>query len=75
MASEMIRPHVVSFLDRMLRGNDAIRVEEVTVGEGSPWIGHSLREIDIQRRTGLIPVSLSVPKIPTSRIIHPRMKS
>ncbi len=64
LASEMIRPHAVSFLDRMLRGNDAIRVEEVTVGEGSPWIGHSLREIDIQRRTGLIPVSLKRPEDP-----------
>jgi len=64
MASEMIRPHAVSFLDRMLRGNDAIRVEEVTIGEGSPWIGHSLREIDMQRRTGLIAVSLKRPEDP-----------
>ncbi len=64
LASEMIRPHAVSFLDRMLRGNDAIRVEEVTIGEGSPWIGHSLREIDIQRRTGLIAVSLKRPEDP-----------
>ncbi|MFZ0931162.1 MAG: potassium channel protein [Syntrophobacteraceae bacterium] len=62
MASEMIRPNVVSFLDRMLRGNDAIRVEEVTIGERSPWIGQSLREIDIQRRTGLTPVSLKRPE-------------
>ncbi len=64
MASEMIRPHVVSFLDRMLRGKDAIRVEEVTIGEGSSWIGHSLREIDIQRRTGLVAVSLKRPEDP-----------
>ncbi|HIJ67905.1 MAG TPA: potassium channel protein [Deltaproteobacteria bacterium] len=64
MASEMIRPHAVSFLDRMLRGNDAIRVEEVTIGERSRWIGHSLREIDIQRRTGLIAVSLKRPEDP-----------
>ncbi len=64
MASEMIRPHVVSFLDRMLRGNDTTRVEEVTIGEGSPWVGLSLREIDIQRRTGLIPVSLKRPEDP-----------
>ena len=64
MASEMIRPHAVSFLDRMLKGDDAIRVQEVTIGEGSPWIGHSLREIDIQRRTGLIAVSLKRPEDP-----------
>src|SRR5208337_698515 len=64
MASEMIRPHVVSFLDRMLRGGDAMCVDEVTIGGGSQWIGHSLREIDIQRRTGLVPVSLKRPEDP-----------
>jgi voltage-gated potassium channel len=64
MASEMIRPHVVSFLDRMLKGTDATRVEEVTIGEESPWIGHSLREIDFHRRTGLTPVSLKRPEDP-----------
>ncbi len=63
MASEMIRPHVVSFLDTMLRGNDrTVRIEEVTVGEKSPWIGHSLEELDIQRTTGLIPISVKHPE-------------
>lgn len=61
MANEMIRPNVVSFLDRMLRGSDAMRVEEVAIGAGSPWVGHSLGEIDIQGKTGLIPVSLKHP--------------
>jgi voltage-gated potassium channel len=59
MASEMIRPHVVSFLDRMLRGHDrTVRVEEVTVTERSPWVGHSLKELDLQGTTGLIPISI-----------------
>ena len=59
MASEMIRPHVVTFLDRMLRGQDqSIRVEEVTVGEHSPWVGESLAEIDIHKHTGLAPLAL-----------------
>ncbi|HYA41316.1 MAG TPA: potassium channel protein [Syntrophobacteraceae bacterium] len=62
MASEMLRPHVVSFLDRMLRGSDAMRVEEVVIAEGSPWIGRSLREIDFQGKTGLIPISLKHPQ-------------
>ena len=62
MASEMLRPHVVTFLDRMLRGSDAMRVEEVVIGEGSPWVGRSLREIDFQGQTGLIPVSLKHPE-------------
>jgi voltage-gated potassium channel len=63
MASEMIRPHVVSFLDRMLRGNDpTVRVEEVTIMAKSPWIGRSLKEIDIQGSTGLVPISIRHPE-------------
>ena len=31
IASAMIRPHVVSFMDQMLRRDDGLRVEEVTV--------------------------------------------
>jgi len=62
MASEMIRPHVVTFLDRMLRGKDqSIRVEEVTIGKNSPWAGASLAEVDIHGRTGLIPFALKHP--------------
>jgi voltage-gated potassium channel len=62
MASELIRPHVVSFLDRMLRGQgDAIRVEEVVVGKDSPWEGLSLREIDLRALTGLAPIALRQP--------------
>ncbi|MGV8073182.1 MAG: potassium channel family protein [Syntrophobacteraceae bacterium] len=59
MVSEMIRPHVVSFLDRMLRGQDqSIRVEEVSVGGCSQWVNRTLRDADIQRRTGLMPIAL-----------------
>jgi voltage-gated potassium channel len=63
MASEMIRPHVVSFLDRMLRGNDpSVRVEEVTVSSKSAWVGRSLREVDIEGATGLVPISIRHPE-------------
>jgi voltage-gated potassium channel len=34
IASSMIRPHVVSFLDEMLRSDNNVRVEEVHVGAG-----------------------------------------
>lgn len=54
MASEMIRPHVVTFLDRMLRGqNRDIRLEEVTIAHDSPWLGKSLSDVEFHRRTGL----------------------
>jgi voltage-gated potassium channel len=65
MASELIRPNVVSFLDRMLRGQgEAIRVEEVIVQGDSPWIGLSLKEIDFYGRTGLLPIALKQPDQP-----------
>jgi voltage-gated potassium channel len=34
IASAMIRPHVVSFMDQMLRRDDGLRVEEVTIPPG-----------------------------------------
>ncbi len=34
IASAMIRPHVVTFLDRMLKSDDSLRVEEVIVPAG-----------------------------------------
>ena len=62
MASEMIRPHVVSFLDQMLRGrNQCVRVEEVILNEGSSLSGLSLKESDIYGRTGLMPIALKYP--------------
>jgi voltage-gated potassium channel len=62
MASEMIRPHVVTFLDRMLRGKDqSLRVEEVTVRERSPWVGSTLGKAEVFRQTGLVPIALQHP--------------
>jgi voltage-gated potassium channel len=43
MASEMIRPSVVSFLDTMLRSRDAVmRVEELRITTTSSFCGQSL---------------------------------
>lgn len=54
MASEMLRPNVVSFLDKMLRGKDkSIRVGEVTVKEGSPLIHKPLSELKIHEKYGV----------------------
>ena len=58
MASVMIRPTVVNFLDEMLRVSDqTLRVEEVHVSQ-TPWLtGRSLAEADIGRRTGMLVVA------------------
>ena len=59
MTSEMIRPQVVSFLDRMLRGKDPnVRVEELTVEPGSRLAEVGLQEARIGERTGLNPIAL-----------------
>jgi voltage-gated potassium channel len=54
MASEVLRPNVVGFLDRMLRGRDkSIRVEEVTVPLNSPLSGTSLEHANFYDRAGV----------------------
>jgi voltage-gated potassium channel len=47
IASAMVRPHVVSFLDQMLKSDDSLRVEEVVVPGGFP--GTTVSEL---RRAG-----------------------
>ncbi len=61
MASEMIRPRVVTFLDQMLRGQEAERVEQAVVAKGSAVEGKRLDEADIPGHTGLIPIALEMP--------------
>jgi voltage-gated potassium channel len=62
IASEMIRPQVVSFLDRMLRGQDpTVRVAEVSVREGSRLAGQSLEQARLQERAGLLAIALKRP--------------
>ena len=55
MASELIRPGVVSFLDTMLRDkNRNLRVEEVTVAADSPFVGRTLGELNTHSRTNCL---------------------
>jgi voltage-gated potassium channel len=55
MISEMFRPSVTTFLDRMLRDDRAVtRVEEVTVSPDSSLSGKSLRETHIRTKAGLL---------------------
>jgi voltage-gated potassium channel len=56
LASELVRPSVVSFLDKMLRARDggAIRIEEVAVPEDSPLAGHTVAELDTRQYENLL---------------------
>ncbi len=61
IAAVALRPEVVTFLDRMLRGKDkSIRVEEVRIPERSRLAGKTLGEAQIFERTGLQIVAYSL---------------
>lgn len=52
IASELIRPTVVTFLDQMLRDRDRnLRIDEVRIPEGSSAVGSTLGEIDLRNRS------------------------
>jgi len=62
LASELIRPHVVSFLDLMLRDQvKSMRVEEIAVGDASPWVGKTLHNTDLHRKYELLALALRRP--------------
>jgi voltage-gated potassium channel len=54
MASEMIRPHVVGFLDLMLKAqSQTLRVEQVDIS-GPPWAGLQLKDLQLHRNFNLL---------------------
>lgn len=59
LASEAVRPHVVSFLDQMLKERQAtVRIEEIRLPQGSPWVGRGLGAVDVRARWGLTVLAL-----------------
>jgi voltage-gated potassium channel len=62
MASELIRPKVVGFLEGLARGtNKDLRFEEITVPVGSALAGKAISETDIRRERNLLIVAASGP--------------
>ncbi len=50
MASELIRPTVVTFLDTMLRDRELnLRIDEILIPEGSPAVGKPLNELGLEK--------------------------
>jgi voltage-gated potassium channel len=63
LASELVRPTVNEFLDQMLRDKDEVlRLEEVVIPDGSPFVGRSLRDVPIRAETKLLVVALRVDR-------------
>jgi len=59
MASEMLRPAVVSFLDVMLQTKDRVlRIEEAAIEKNSKFDGITLIEANIPQKTGLIVIAI-----------------
>ena len=62
MASELIRPHVVGFLDTMLKEQGrTVRVEEIEVNATSPWKGSTLHDLNLKGRYNLLVLGLKRP--------------
>jgi voltage-gated potassium channel len=60
IASQVLRPHAVAFLDQMLRAGDA-RVSEVVVDADSAVAGQKLGDAKVFEKTGLRAVALRSP--------------
>ena len=58
MASELIRPATVSFLDTMLYGTPSLRVEEVTVSPTSEYVGVTIGKCEPVKSSGVVLVSI-----------------
>ncbi|MCB9593854.1 MAG: potassium channel protein [Sandaracinaceae bacterium] len=59
MASEMVRPAVVEFLDLMLRDPEKnLRIEEVRIPDESTLVGAKLRETTIRARTKAMVIAI-----------------
>jgi voltage-gated potassium channel len=62
MASELIRPHVVGFLDQMLKEQGStLRVEEIEVGSSSKWAGSVLHDLNLKGQYNLLVLGLKNP--------------
>ncbi|MEW6419040.1 MAG: potassium channel protein [Nitrospirota bacterium] len=59
MASEMIRPEAVTFLDKMLKGKEEVyRVEDITIVSNSVFIGKTLKTSGILNKDGVTVVAI-----------------
>ncbi|MEE9206907.1 MAG: potassium channel protein [Gemmatimonadota bacterium] len=62
MASMLLRPQVMSFLDVVTRGEDiSLRLEQVTIPDGSRLDGCTLAEARIRQETGLVVIAVRHP--------------
>jgi voltage-gated potassium channel len=72
MASQLLRPHVVGFLDSAILGPGLeLRLEEAVIPEGSPLNGRTLAEAKIPKKTGLVVIALQRGGVAERPIYNP----
>ena len=73
LASEVLRPHVVGFLDLMLKEQSrTLRIEEIIVPAGSSWIGKPLGELGLRTKFNLLPMAVKhAPEASQSLWVNP----
>ncbi len=61
MASEVMRPHVVGFLDIMLREQSrTLRIEEIELPASSAWAGQPLEKLALRGKFNLLPLAVKL---------------
>ena len=59
MASEVIRPHVVGFLDLMLKEQSrTLRIEDLEIAAGSAWLGQTLGSLRLSERFNVMVLAM-----------------
>jgi len=71
LVSEMIRPTVVTFLDRMLRDSSNKRVSEITLSEKSKYVGKDIGSSGIYEDSGLNIVAVHDPQSKEEFVYNP----
>jgi voltage-gated potassium channel len=62
LASEVLRPHVVSFLDLMLKEKSrTLRIDEVEIAPASSWNDKTLEQLNLRGRYNLLPLAVKTP--------------
>ena len=77
MASELLRPAVVGFLDLMLKEKSrTLRVEEIALPISSNWAGKTLADLDLNERFSLLPLAVKHPgQADEQLVVNPRGKT
>ncbi len=62
LASEVLRPHVVSFLDLMLKEKSrTLRIDEVEISAASTWIDKTLEQLNLRGHFNLLALAVKTP--------------